>query len=69
MKIYIVAWSGGYDAPSYAVKLNAEEAMTQGKEWMKDAEDGDWVDVLEVDPKAGTVKRLEKEPWSEPGTV
>lgn len=69
--IYIVVWSGGYEAPSYAAHNSEKEAFKQAKEWWNDADaEVDSVDVLAIDIKTLQVKRLEQhrkgEPWFPP---
>lgn len=61
MKRYLVAWSGGYEPPIYQVFFSEEEAMKQAKDWwdMSTHEEGDWIDVLEIDVIANTVARIE----------
>lgn len=58
---YIIAWTGGYEAPSYGYKSTMREAMGLAEEWASQLQDGDTIDVLEVDTDAGTVTRVEAE--------
>ncbi len=59
--IYIVVWSGGVEAPSYAAHNTEKEAWKRANNWWKDAdEDNDSVDVLSVDTKTLVIKRLER---------
>lgn len=57
--IYMVVWSGGYEAPSYVLKDTRDEAFEQAAEWAKDMTENDTIDVLELDTKNKTVARLE----------
>lgn len=58
-EIFVVAWTGGYEAPSYVVKLTEEQAWDQAGAWLADAhEDGDTIDVLRVDLATAEVTRL-----------
>lgn len=58
--IFIVVWSGGYEAPSYVVKRTEAEAWAQAKEWLAEAdEEGDWIDVLHLDLTTLILRRLE----------
>ncbi len=68
--IYIVVWSGGHEAPSYAAHNSEKEAFTRATEWQKDMDkESDWIDVLAVDTKTMQVKRLEQKPWTPEGQV
>ncbi len=67
--IYLAAWSGGYEAPSYEMFYSAEAAFTKAEEWQKDMSGSDWIDVLELDPTTKTIKRLEREPFTAEGKV
>ena len=68
--IYIVVWSGGYEAPSYAAHNSEKEAFKRAIDWQKDADDdSDWIDVLSVDTKTLQVKRLERKAWTPEGQV
>jgi hypothetical protein len=47
--LYVVAWSGGYEQPQFAVRFDREEARLLGESWADDAKDGDQIDVLKID--------------------
>lgn len=57
---FMVAWSGGYEAPSYQVFNTEQEAWDKAKEYAKDMQDGDTIDVLRIDMAQKTVVRLEQ---------
>lgn len=60
-EVFVIAWTGGYEAPSYTVKATAAEAWTQAEEWWKDAKEGeDTLDVLRIDLTTMTIERLER---------
>lgn len=67
--IYIVAWTGGYEAPSYHAFMTENEAMRQAEEWWADADqDADSLDVLRINPNDMTITRVEAHRWaSRPG--
>jgi len=57
--VFIVAWTGGYEAPSYVVFATEEEAIKQAKEWWADAdEDADSIDILRLNPTDLTIERI-----------
>lgn len=59
--IYIVVWSGGYEAPSYAAHRTEKEAWKQANDWWKDAdEDSDSIDVIALNTESLSLKRLER---------
>ena len=60
-RFFIVAATGGDEAPSYDIFTSKDEAIAQAREWFADGGESDTVDVLEVDPKAGTITRVEVE--------
>lgn len=50
MYVYIVAWSGGLEAPSYEVKGTEGAALKLARDWTKDAREGvDSLDILRMD--------------------
>lgn len=59
-EIFVIAWTGGYEPPSYAVKFSLKEASEQAREWAADIkpDSGDTVDVLRIDPETGGIERL-----------
>jgi len=63
--IYIVAWTGGYEAPSYHAFMTENEAMRQAEEWWADADqDADSLDVLRINPNDMTITRVEAHRWA-----
>lgn len=58
-EIFIVAWTGGYEAPSYEAKSNEADAWNLANEYVEDLEDGDTLDVLRVNLRNFTIERLE----------
>lgn len=58
-QVFLVAWCGGYDAPSYALKFTKDSAWDQAREWLNDLQDGDTIDVLRLGLTDGIVSRLE----------
>lgn len=63
MTLFMVVWSGGYEAPSYALKPTKKEAFALAETWAEDAdlENGDWIDVLrltDLDTQMPTVERM-----------
>lgn len=67
--IYLTVWSGGYEAPSYQMFFSAEAAFEKAEEWEEGMADGDWIDVLELNPDTKIVKRLERELMTPEGKV
>lgn len=59
MTHYIVAWTGGYEAPDYQFRATRDEAFALAAEWLRDLDEGDSIDVLAVDTTAGTVTRID----------
>lgn len=61
--VFMVAWHGGYEAPSYVAHYTEDAAWQQADEWWADAdEESDQIDVLKVSPhpQGLTVTRLER---------
>lgn len=59
LPIYLVVWSGGYEAPQYSAYTEAEKAMAVALEWAEDMEEGvDTIDVLRIDQNLA-VERVE----------
>lgn len=48
--MYLVAWTGGYEAPSYFASPFREVAIAKAVEWAADAdfENGDSMDILRI---------------------
>lgn len=68
--IYMVVWSGGYEAPSYSLYHNEKAAFKQANNWWSDADkESDSMDVLAIDIKTLEVKRLEQRAWTPEGEV
>lgn len=65
--VFLVVWSGGYDAPQYALRGADVEAWALAQTWGEDMREGeDTVDVLRIDLATMTVERLgshESDPW------
>lgn len=58
-ELFIIAWTGGYEATSYTVKSTAAEAWTQAELWWDDADqEGDTMDILRLDLTTLTLERL-----------
>lgn len=49
MTIYVIAWTGGYEAAQYAAKATETEAKAQAAEWAKDMADNDTIEILKVE--------------------
>jgi hypothetical protein len=49
MEIFIVVWSGGWEAPSLFVSKDKEKAVATYDEWMNDAEEGDIISMYATD--------------------
>lgn len=58
-EVFIVVWSGGYEAPTYIARPTKEEAIVIGRDWTKDMEDGDTVDILRINLTNMTLERVE----------
>ena len=57
---YIVAWTGGYDAPQYAYRDTRTEAFNLAAEYLRDFDPAcDTIDVLAIDTNAQTIERIE----------
>lgn len=58
--IYMIVWSGGYEAPSYDIKATLTEALAQARKWAEDIDEdqGDWIDVLEINTETLAVNRV-----------
>lgn len=62
MKLYIVAWTGGAEIPSYQASRTESEAFDIAARWMLDVEEGfETVDVLELDTDTLRMARLTDE--------
>lgn len=49
--MFIVAWTGGLDQPSFKLELTKEAAYKTYDEWVelaKDSTDGDWLTILRI---------------------
>lgn len=46
---YILAWTGGYEPPSYKAVATEEEAWALANEWASEMDEGDTIDVLRID--------------------
>lgn len=59
-KLWMTVWSGGYEAPSYQLHPTLEDAINTATAWADDADEdeGDWVDVLELNVDQRTIRRL-----------
>lgn len=58
-EVFLVAWTGGYEAPQYATRPTEAEAMDLGREWYEDSNgETDTVDVLRLNLADGSVTRL-----------
>ena len=58
--VYIVAWTGGYEAPSYTAFFDEARAWDQAYEWVEEMEEGvDTIDVLRLDLPSLKMERLE----------
>jgi hypothetical protein len=64
--IYLVAWSGGsqYEPPQYEVTSTKDSAIKLAQKWAQDIgpEDGDDLDVLQIDPVTLVLDRIEVPP-------
>lgn len=60
-EVFMVVWSGGYEAPDYVVTKTEDDAWNLAAQWVLDADDdeGDVVDVLKIDLVNFNVTRLE----------
>jgi hypothetical protein len=48
---YIVAWTGGFDGPSFKLEKTKEDAYATYDKWVdlaKDSEEGDWIHILQI---------------------
>lgn len=60
-ELFVIAWTGGYEATSYTVKTTAADAWAQAKEWWADADpEVDSIDVLRINLTTLTMERLER---------
>jgi hypothetical protein len=57
-EVFVIAFTGGYEAPSYEVKATVEEALSVAETWAEDLEDGDTIDVLRINVKNFTLSRV-----------
>jgi len=46
---YIVAFTGGYEAPSFKSFDDEAKALAQAEKWAEDFKDGDVIDVLHLE--------------------
>lgn len=61
--LWVIVWTGGYEAPSYSVKSNKTEAFELAQKWAMDAKEGeDTIDVLEINSETCEIRRVE---WEE----
>lgn len=59
-EVFLVVWSGGYDAPQYGARATEDEAWALAGEWAADIKEGeDTIDVLRLDTATMAVERLE----------
>ena len=56
---YIVAWTGGYEAPTYEYRNTRTEAFNLAAEWLGEMDERDTIDVLAIDTDAETVTRID----------
>lgn len=61
-KMYLVVWSGGYEAPNYVLFRSLIEAKLQADRWRLDMDEneGDYIDVLELNITKNTIERVEE---------
>jgi hypothetical protein len=61
-EVYLVLWSGGYEAPQYEVKATEEEAWALARSWLAECreDESNWIDVLRLDPVSMNIDRLER---------
>ena len=57
MKIYIVCWSGGYELPSYQAFRTYDDAYRAAKDWEKDTDEGDMIEILVLDTASLDIER------------
>lgn len=58
--VFLVVWSGGYDAPQYELRGADVEAWALARTWREGMRQGeDTIDVLRIDLDAMTVERLD----------
>lgn len=63
-ELFVIAWTGGYEATSYTVKLTEQSAWEQARIWWEDADkEEDSIDVLRIDLNTLTMERLEDPEW------
>lgn len=55
--IYVIAWSGGYEAPSYKVANSLPAALKTADKWAEDMEESDYIDVLRITPDTLKIDR------------
>jgi len=57
--LYMVVWSGGYEAPQYQVLDTDIAAWALAQSWADDMDDeSDWIDVLRINGSDLSVERL-----------
>lgn len=59
--LYIVAWTGGLEAPQFTPTNSLEYAQEFYAECAEDAAEGDWLSILMVNTANGTVTEIDPE--------
>jgi len=57
--LYLVSWTGGYEAPQFDIRADLDEALALAAEWRDDANpETNTIDVYAIDSKAATIKEV-----------